>query len=210
MTVDGTFVTRGVCAASLDLRLPLFTFADPMPTSSKIVFFAGLMLAGISSRCVASLDELVKDSPFLASPGGADVTLPPTESAAVEFRGVITTKDGVLFGLYDRTKQIGAWVGKEEKGADFVVHSFNPGTDMISFDYQGQKFNLPLVSSKISTTASVSGVVIPPPGVTSATVAPGADQQRLESIAAEVRRRRALRQNAAPQVAPAVTPAVAK
>ena len=208
MTVDGTLVTRGVCAASLDLRLPLFTFAAPMPTSSKIVFFAGLMLAGISSRCVASLDELVKDSPFLASPGGADAALPPTESAAVEFRGVITTKDGALFGLYDRTKQIGAWVGKEEKGADFVVHSFNPGTDMISFDYQGQKFNLPLVSSKIS--ASVQGAVMPPPGATPAAVATGADQQRLESIAAEVRRRRALRQNATPQAAPAVTPAVAK
>ena len=178
-----------------------------MSTPSKTIFFAGLMLACVSSRGVASLDELVNDSPFLPKPTGNEAVPVPTENASVEFRGMVTTKDGMLFGLYDRTKQTGAWVGKEQASADFVVHAYDPGSDTVSFEYQGQKFNLPLSSSKVSTAAPSPVAIMPTqPGAIPivVTAVPGGNQRRLESIADEVRRRRALRQGATTQAAPAV------
>ena len=156
-------------------------------------------MAVASLAKAVTLDDLVQKSPFLPGdqPGGAVVA--PTENAAIEFRGVITTKQGVLFGLYDRTKQTGAWVRKDDKSADFVVQSYDQANDMVSVDYHGQKFNLTLFSAKIGAAAPSAPMPLtgagPEPGVPA--VARVDDQRRLESIAAEVRRRRALRQGAA-------------
>ena len=157
-------------------------------------------MACASLSGAVSLDDLVKNSPFM--PGDqAGAVVAPTENAAVEFRGMIATDAGVLFGLYDRTRQTGAWVRKEDAGADFVVHSYDSANDLVSVDYHGQRFNLTLSSSKIGMAAPSAlpapGVVGPPMPDGTSGVARVDDQHRLESIAAEVRRRRALRQGAA-------------
>ncbi|MBW8781152.1 MAG: hypothetical protein JF599_04590 [Verrucomicrobia bacterium] len=179
-----------------------------MSTPSTLFFFAGLLLAGSASLEAASLDELVKDSPFL--PKGADAIVAPTENAVVEFRGMITTKEGVLFGLYDRTKQTGSWVRQGDKSTDFVVNAYDAGNDTLSFEYQGQKFNLTLASSRINTAAPSAPPSVPSPtGGTNVVATPGRgdDQRKLESIAAEVRRRRALRQGAGAGAAATPAPA---
>jgi hypothetical protein len=181
-----------------------------MSTPSPLFFFAGLLLAGAASLDAASLDELVKDSPFL--PKGADAIVTPTENAVVEFRGMITTKEGVLFGLYDRTKQTGSWVRQGDKSTDFVVNAYDAANDTLSFEYQGQKFNLTLASSRINTAAPSAPPSAPPspagPGIVAATPGGrGDDQRKLESIAAEVRRRRALRQGVGAGAATTPAPA---
>ncbi|MFA6288171.1 MAG: hypothetical protein WC661_12375 [Opitutaceae bacterium] len=190
-----------------------------MPPSFRFLLSVCPVLVGSSLTAAVVLDDLVKSSPFL--PGGQEsAVVAPTENAAVEFRGMVTTKDGVFFGLYDRTKQTGAWVKKEDAGADFVVRSYDPSSDMVSVDYHGQKFNLALSSAKIGmAAASVPMPVASMPGVQPVHVTGGPtqavarvdDQRRLETISAEVRRRRALRQGAAsgtaPQPAPAPAPA---
>ena len=145
-----------------------------------------------------ALDDLVKSSPFMPGDHEAAVVA-PTENAAVEFRGMVTTKDGMLFGLYDRTKQAGAWVRKEDKDADFVVQSYDEANDIVVVNYQGQRFNLTLSSAKITAAAPSAPVNVPVAGQTGtqpggAAVVRVDDQRRLESIASEVRRRRALRQ----------------
>jgi len=125
-----------------------------------------------------------------------------TEGGAVEFRGMIATKDGVLFGLYDRTRNVGAWVREKDKSAEFQVQSYDASADLVTVDYQGRKFTLPLSTSRIATAAA-SPVPVARPAVQSGSSAPvavnaaPADAARLESVAAEVRRRRALRQAAA-------------
>lgn len=188
--------------ASLDLNRPLFISLPWMSPHFRFLLWVLPVLTGASVSGAVSLDELVKSSPFMPA-GQESVPVAPTENAAVEFRGMITTPTGVLFGLYDRTKQTGAWVGKDEKDADFVVKSYDPASDMLSVDYHGQKFNLTLSSSKIGSAApSVPFVVAGAPGTRQAggvtpAVARVDDQRRLEAIAAEVRRRRALRQSAA-------------
>ena len=173
----------------------------PSPLFSILGFF---LVATAASAATVSLDGLVTDSPFVLKQ--AETAAPVvTEGATVEFRGVITTKEGMLFGLYDRTKNLGAWVRQDDKSADFKVSNYDVAGDLVTVDYQGQKFTLPLSSSKIATAAPTPLPVVnnaqpANPGTRVASIpVPGGradDQRRLESVAAEVRRRRALRQAA--------------
>jgi len=172
-----------------------------------------------ASACSAavSLDGLASESPFMLKQEAAAAPV-VTENAAVEFRGMITMKDGVYFGLFDRTKNTSAWVKQDDKGGDFVVRSFDAGSDMVSVTYLGQSYNLTLSTSKIGTAVpSAVPVANAQPAITGGnrvTAVPAStgpkvvDQQRLESVAAEVRRRRALRQAAGNgTTAPATAPA---
>lgn len=185
-----------------------------MTTPSRLFCVFGLCLAATGASAAVSLDGLASESPFMPKQEESVAAPAVTEGAALEFRGLIATKDGVLFGLYDRTRNTGAWVRQEDKGADFFVRSYDAANDLVMVDYQGQKFTLPLSASKIALAApsAVPVVNAQPAGVRTPNVAaqPGAradDQRRLESVAAEVRRRRALRQAAATgTTAPAPAP----
>lgn len=179
----------------------------PSPLFLALAF---VVSAPALSAASVSLDGLVKNSPFMPPQSEQPAVPAVTEGAAVEFRGVITTKEGQLFGLYDRGKNTGAWVKQADAGADFQVSSFDASADTVTFDYQGQRYTLPLSSARVGTAApSPLPVVnaVPQPGAPRVTAVPGGrgnnDQQRLESVAAEVRRRRALRQAASSNANPA-------
>jgi hypothetical protein len=95
-------------------------------------------------------------------------------------------------------------VRKQDKDADFLVQSYDSANDAVVVNYHGQKFNLPLSSSKIAKSAASMPVPVAamttdvqPAAAGTPAVARADDQRRLESIAAEVRRRRALREGAA-------------
>ncbi len=185
-----------------------------MSVTSPLFLALGLCFAvTAASAAPVSLDGLVSESPFVLKQ--AESAAPVTENATVEFRGVIATKEGVLFGLYDRTKNLGAWVRQDDKSGDFKVSNYDPSGDVVTVDYQGQKFTLPLSSSKIGAAAPTPLPVVNngQPGNPGARVTavpqPGGrpnDQQRLESVAAEVRRRRALRQAAGSGTPPPAQP----
>lgn len=173
-----------------------------------------MCLGAAGASAAVSLDGLVAESPFMPKQesGAAPVV---TENAAVEFRGLISTKEGVLFGLYDRTRNVGAWVREKDKGAEFTVRSYDAAGDLVTVDYQGQKYTLPLSSSRIATAlpSAVPAAAKPAAagGSPQAVAARPADATRLESVAAEVRRRRALRQaSAAGTQAPAAATTPAK
>jgi len=205
----------GKLGASLDLNVCRFiTFRLFMPAPSSLFWtLCSCLVAASASAGTVSLDGLVAESPFMLkqAENAAPVV---TEGATVEFRGMISTKEGVFFGLYDRTKNLGAWVRQDDKSSEFKVSNYDASGDLVTVDYQGQKFTLPLSASKIGAAAptplpvvnnapvSTGGQVVATPAA-----ARGNDQQRLESVAAEVRRRRALRQAATSgTTAPAVQP----
>jgi hypothetical protein len=171
-----------------------------MNTPSPFVLALALGLGCTGAVAAVSLDGLAAKSPFM--PQQEEAAAPVvTEGAAIEFRGLIATKDGVLFGLYDRSRNLGAWVGEKEKGAEFVVQGYDAANDLVTVDYQGRKFTLPLSASRIGTAAPSPVAVVRPSGPSisggSVSARPAqADATRLESVAAEVRRRRALRQAA--------------
>lgn len=172
-----------------------------MPLRFPLSLTLGLCFAASGASAAVALDGLTTNSPFAPRP--ADNAAPvATEASTIEFRGLISTKEGVLFGLFDRTRNTGAWVRQNDAGSDFKVRSYDASNDMVTVEYQGQKLTLPLSSAKIGAAAPSAVVpvsAVPSPGAPSVTAIPGArgnDQQRLESVAAEVRRRRALRQAA--------------
>jgi hypothetical protein len=167
-----------------------------MNTPAPLSLLLGLCLGAVGASAAVSLDGLVAESPFMPKQDANNAAPVATENAAVEFRGLISTKEGVLFGLYDRTRNVGAWVGEKDKGSDFTVRSYDAAADMVTVDYQGQKYTLPLSTSRIATAAPSAVPVVAKPNGQPAqqAVAKPADATRLESVAAEVRRRRALRQ----------------
>lgn len=177
-----------------------------MRAPSPLFLSLGFCLFAGAASAAVSLDGLATDSPFVLKKDDASAAPVVTENATVEFRGMIATKEGVLFGFFDRTKNTSAWVKQNDKNSEFNVRSFDATVDTVSLDYQGQKFTLPLSTAKIATAVAAPVQIVnnaqpgmPQPNVTAQPanrVQTAQDQQRLESVAAEVRRRRALRQAA--------------
>ncbi len=174
-----------------------------MSAPSPLFFALGIIFsATLSCAAPISLQGLVTNSPFMLPRDDEPAAPVVTENATVEFRGLVATKDGVLFGLFDRSKNFGAWVKQDDPEAEFRVSAFDETSDLVTVEYQGQRFTLPLSSAKIGAAAPSPLPVVNRGGqqgggrVNAVPGSRGDDQRRLESVAAEVRRRRALRQAA--------------
>lgn len=136
-------------------------------------------------------------SPFL--PAGAAAAGPngSTPGGAIELRGEMSTPAGMQYCIYDTAKKISTWVGLNERGNAFVVVRADLARDTVSVMYQGRTLNLPLHDSKVAS----SGLAVAPNAMMggNAAMAPGQgappdDAQKIQAIAAEVARRRMLRE----------------
>lgn len=158
--------------------------------------------------------QLASTSPFLPAPGAGGVGA-PTPGAPLEYRGMLEGKDGALYRIVDPSKKIGAYVrlNEREPNLDFVVkqHDGSGDNDTVVVEQAGRTFTLPLRSAKVvSSGAPGQGFVPPPPQATNMPPAivnsvvvnptPADEQRRLEAVAAEVARRRALREQATQQI----------
>jgi len=144
-------------------------------------------------------------SPFLpasTSGGGA-----PTEGAPLQYQGYIRGSDGTKYRLYDPARKSGEWVRIDERNAnlDVVVKAFSEEHKTLTVEHQGRTLTLAervpkIVSAgsapKVPARAAVAGVTMPAAVTRSVVVNPtkADEQRRLEAVAAEVARRRALRQ----------------
>jgi hypothetical protein len=176
-----------------------------MSHPSSFLSSVGLALLLLSSTNAITLDGLTSNSPFVAQSAVGVPTANP-ETASLEFRGVIASRDGTVFGFYDRARNQGGWVRQNEAGAEFNVLAYDAANAVVTVDYQGKKLSLALSAAKIETVApsAIPLAIAAPLGAPAAPTIAAAnpnDQRKLEAIAAEVRRRRALRQSP-----PAVTP----
>lgn len=175
----------------------------PLPL---LAFLAVPALAQTSAG--PSLQNLVQNSPFgTATPAGQ------TAAAAgpLEFRGTFVDRGERFFSILDTGARRAEWVGLKEGGHAFQVKSYDPDNETVALDYQGRSLSLKL------RTARVSAMAMPPPQVTAGpqpVAGPGApggpavtpapsttEAQRLAQVAEEIRRRRALRQQAQQQPA---------
>jgi hypothetical protein len=166
------------------------------------------MVAALGAAAVKG--QLAANSPFLPSPGSAQAA--PTANAPLEYRGLLTTSDGrTLFRLYDPAKKAGTWLGLNQRAPDFnvLVKQYDASQEMLTVEHDGKTLTLAERKSKIVTSGAVPQV-LPVPGtantmpaaVTQSVVlnpTPAQEAQRLEAVAAEVARRRALREQAAQQ-----------
>ncbi|HYP17883.1 MAG TPA: hypothetical protein VEQ65_11790, partial [Opitutus sp.] len=143
-------------------------------------------------------------SPFLPPATSTDPV--PTQDAAIELRGIMATDVGFMVSIYDSTHRSSTWLRLNETGREFVVRSHDAARDTGTVEHQGRTVTLALKTAKVSAAPAAQPVVAntpPPPnapqpigGPVVLNPTPADEQRRLEAIAAEVNRRRMLRQQA--------------
>lgn len=146
------------------------------------------------------LSGLVTNSPFGTgrSPGAATGV---HSGEPFEFRAVVAEGDNKFFSIYDTATKRSNWVEVNDPVNGFSVKGYDAGKETITVDYQGKTMTLaikraPAVAQAMQQPMPVSNGM-PQPGVNpSAQPMPGpsaVDQQRIQQIQEEIRRRRALR-----------------
>jgi hypothetical protein len=183
----------------------------------RSLFASSLLLAGGSQL----LAQLAAKSPFM--PPTSANSAGPTSGAPLEYRGFIETAEGMQYRIYDPAKKVGAWVKLNEKNAEFDVlaKQHDEGQTTLTIEYQGKTLTLEerkpkVVSSGSAAAATPPPVAVPiqtnvPPAVTQAVVlnpTPADEQRRLDAVAAEVARRRAMREQATQQITQGNAPQV--
>jgi len=182
-----------------------------------MIRFRFLCVLGVAFAVFAPLEaargQLAASSPFLppdakGGPGGG------APAGPIELRGIMTTPEGTRYCIYDTTKRTSQWVGLNEKGQDFVVKSqdSNSATEAVTVLVQGRTMHLTLHTARVASAgAPMPAAVGAPnnaPAQASAVLNPtNADNaRRLEAVAAEVQRRRLLREQALQGAAPGGQP----
>ena len=162
--------------------------------------------------------QLASKSPFLPPQAAANA---PTSTAPLQFAGYMDTRDGRIFRIHDPAKKTSTWVKLNEKHPDFdvVAKQHDDSQNTLVIEHQGKTLTLAQRQAKI-VSGGVAGQAMPPPppmpvasnvppAVTQAVVlnpTPADEQRRLEAVAAEVARRRALREQATQQGGQPQTP----
>jgi hypothetical protein len=187
---------------------------------SALVSAAFLALSAAPLRAV-DLQTLVDRPPFSPPPQAADTgTAEP--QGTLEFRGMVTDAEGTAYSVFDTTTNKGRWVRAEDTNSPVQVKGFDAANNTLEVEQNGRAVKLPLKRAIIQAGQPVAAMTPAAPLPNAAPGNPAANQarpegagdaRRLEAVAAEVRRRRALRNSAngtrQGQPAPAATPAPA-
>jgi hypothetical protein len=165
---------------------------------------------------VSASAELLKVSPFMPPQAAANT---PTANAPVEYRGAMQIGDTEQFRVIDPQKKVGTWLKLNEHDAnlDVTLKQHDAAHETITIDHGGQTMTLQLKTPKVISGGGVNlpppMAQMPPPNMSPAIVqsvvanpTPADEQRRLEAVAAEVARRRALREQAAQAQAGGVPP----
>lgn len=154
--------------------------------------------------------QLAASSPFLPAAAAGASTV--TEGAPIELRGVMETRSGMSFCIFDPAKKVSAWVRLNEKEHDFVVKSYDATNESVTVEHGGRVLTLGMRAVKVASSGQATapaplpstGMPNVPTPVTQSVVVnptPADEARRLEAVATEVRRRRALREQASIQAA---------
>jgi hypothetical protein len=152
--------------------------------------------------------QLTTSSPFL--PVKSTDAATPTSGAPLEFRAVTDMGNGLNFRVIDMgPKRNGTWARLNERDPDLgvIAKQYDAANEMLTVEYQGRTLTLPLHQAKVTSSGTAPNIPlggIPMPAgiqpVVALNTTPAQEQQRLEAVAAEVARRRQLREQAAPPV----------
>jgi hypothetical protein len=186
-----------------------------MPARLQSLRFTAMVLAACYATTQGNAQQ-ASVSPFLPTQGAAAAGA-ATPGAPLEYRGTMETADGALYRIVDPARKAGAWVKLNERDPtlDFVVkqHEGSGDNETVVVEQGGRSFTLSLRTAKVvSSGAAGQGFVPPPPNAVASNVPPSVtnsvvinptpadEQRRLEAVAAEVARRRALREQATQQI----------
>lgn len=208
-SVSCTFALRRCETRSHHYLMPPVNAFLPRPRNVLLVAL-GCALGLNSGFAAGQLDSLLSNSPFGSAKSGQTAE---AGTQPLEFRGVLEENGQQIFSIYDTATKRSRWVGLNAASDDFVVKSYDASANSISLEQHGRVLALTLKSGP--KMAQNMPLPLPPgmpqPGSNNgqpAQVLPngamgkGPEAQRLQQIAEEIRRRRALRQQApqAPQM----------
>lgn len=183
---------------------------------------AGLGLSLLLTIAAAGLraeSTVAISSPFL--PPGAPAPAANAGGGPIEYHGYMVAPDGSeRFSIYSTSKKTATWVGLNDKSGPYLVRAhrlIGSSTDQITVEYQGSSLVLALREAKTISVAVPKIQTAPVPLVPGATsvVAPAVAGNppnlpagaSLDEWAAEVQRRRQLRQQQTNPPAAPVAPA---
>lgn len=177
--------------------------------------FGALSAAGLSAM---DLQTLVDRSPFSPPKSAVADNGQQEQPGTLEFRGMVVDEAGTSYSVFDVSASRGYWV-REGGDGPIRVKSYNSQDSQLEVEQNGKPVKLQLKRATIQNGAPMAVAAprppsqpgVPPPGGGPAVARPNgdgsADARRLEAVAAEVRRRRALRNAAANPAAAAQQPA---
>ncbi len=160
----------------------------------------GFALSLTTGMAGSRFDSLIANSPI-----GSAKTAQPADAGnqPVEFRGVLEENGQLLFSVFDTATKRSRWIPLNDSNGEVVVKSYNAETNTIALEQNGRALSLILKSGprivqnippppmSSNMQAGVNGL---PGQIMPNGVGKGPEQQRLQQIAEEIRRRRALRQ----------------
>lgn len=166
-------------------------------------------------------------SPFTPPAAAAPASAAAASSGGLEYRGNLDLGDGLQFRLFDPARKNGVWVRLNQRNEEFdvIARLHDDESKTLTIEHQGRSVTLPMRVAKVVSGGSPAQMMSPPgaqgpapavnvaPAVTQTVVVnptPADEQRRLEAVAAEVARRRALREQASQQVNQGVMPTPAQ
>jgi hypothetical protein len=162
--------------------------------TARGVFLAAGLALGVSVAIAGDLEKLTSSSPFAPLQGPAAGNA--GDNTPLEFQGEF------FFSIYDPAAKNSAWVGLNEPGRAFTVRSYDEAKVTIVADFKGRSLTLSLKKAPIVPTVpdpTMPTVTLPTAGAPAVTAVPTSEEaKRLANLAAEIRRRRAMRQQVAP------------
>src|SRR5258708_24227534 len=186
-----------------------------MPLLRSATLKTALLFTAVALTQVRAFGGLVNNSPFMGR-GNVGGPVTPSDPSTPQFHSVIQVDGKWQFSLFDPQKKRSTWVGLNETSEEYLVRKFDPNNETVAVEYQGRTLTLPLQQAKILTAQvppqpqppPVGHPPIPQPGNAPVVLnpTPADEQRRLESVAEEVRRRRAMRQQGQPSVQPQPAP----
>jgi hypothetical protein len=172
------------------------------PLALKVFGLACLVSAVAGAARAVDLQTLVDRSPFSPPGQGNDASSATEAPPTLEFRGMVTDADGTAYSIYDTSTNKGRWVRADDANSPVQVKSFDPVNNTLEVEQNGRPLKLALKRATIQAGQPVAAAIPNAPTPAGGNpAAPGAvrrpdsaaDARRLEAVAAEVRRRRALR-----------------
>lgn len=169
------------------------------PLALKVFGLACVFAAAAGgARGAVDLQTLVDRSPF-APPGHSNEPVAQPEQATLEFRGIVTDEAGTAYSVFDTSTNKGRWVRADDANSPIRVRGFDADNATLEVEQNGRVQKLTLKRATIQAGQPMTAMV--PANVAPGMPSPngevrrdaGADARRLEAVAAEVRRRRALR-----------------
>jgi hypothetical protein len=157
---------------------------------------ASLLLSAGALAAESGLNGLLSNSPF----GGTASRPADGGKSPLEFRGVMMEGDTYFFSLHTTADSRSQWLRLNQQSTrDITPTSYDVEKRQLTVTYQGQSMVLALSASQRPAGPTTTKAAAPPvttPASTEKTVSPTDEAERLAKIADEIRRRRALRQQA--------------